>query len=75
MFFLLVPPRKILNMELVPPTESTLVPPMKEFLATEKKLIFCVLGGTNEVSHYSVGEGPVPYLELFWLGPVKKHPV
>ena len=34
-----------------------------------------MLGGTSVVGNFFCWGGPVPYLELFWVGPVKKHPV
>ena len=77
-FFWLVPPRKVLSMELVPPNRKNYQvhwshPRHKRVQVVKNSDIFCVLGGTSVsgFSNFFCWGGPVPYLELFWVGPVK----
>ena len=78
----MVPPKKVLSMEVVPLNRikwlSTLVPPkthkITEFLTTGKNsVIFCVLGGTSVLSNFFCWGTPLPYLELFWVKPFEEE--
>ena len=42
------------------------------FPVVKNSVIFCVLGGTSVISHFFCWGGPVPYLELFWVGQFEK---